>query len=154
MKSKTDEPIFEIKPSVSTNSLATTNTPLTLFGPAGPKNREEKWVEDECQKRTAIMKAIALETRFAHNAIAFLHVYSASVVEQTAGKIIEIKNTESNEELQNYMDQYCKLTLESLGSQSLGLNEVASARIAFTVHRDHYPPEEEPPGFWDRLLGK
>ena len=85
---------------------------------------------------------------------AFLQVYGASVFEQTASKIIEIKNTESNEELQRYMEQYCKFTLESLGSQSLGLNEVASSRIAFTIHRDHYPPEEEPPGFWDRIFGK
>ena len=75
-------------------------------------------------------------------------------LEQTAGKIIEIKNTESNEELQSYMEQYCKFTLESLGTQSLGFNEVASSRIAFTIHRDHYPPEEEPPGFLRANFGK
>ena len=52
------------------------------------------------------------------------------------------------------MEQFCRLSIEGLGTQSLGLNEVASAGIAYAVQRDHYPPEEEPPGFWERLFSK
>jgi len=154
MKSDNKKQIFEIKPNVSTNSLTTTNTTLTPFGSGSPETRDEQWIENEWRKRTAITRAITSETAYAQIAIAYLQAHGVSVFRQTAGKIIEIKNAESTEELQIIMDQYCRLALESLGAQSLGLNQVASERIAFTVHRDHYPPEEEPPGFWERLLGK
>ena len=154
MKPKINQPKFEIKPDVSTKSLTTTNPTQTPSGPGRPANRDEQWIDNEYRKRTAITRAITLEAAAAQIAMGTLQAHSVSVFQQTTNKILEIKNFETNDELQLYMEQFSRLSLEGLGTQLLGLNEVASAGIAYTVHRDHFPPEEEPPGFWGRLLGK
>jgi hypothetical protein len=89
------------------------------------------------------MQAKTIESELAIKEVSYLHLQSASVYKQTAEYIIDIKDSGDQGGAQPYVDAFCKLTLEDLGTQLRGINQVASANISYTTHRDHYPPDKE-----------
>jgi hypothetical protein len=102
------------------------------------------------------MQAKTIETELAIKEISYLQLQSASVYKQTARYIVDIKDSEDNGGAQPYVDAFFNTTLEDLGTQLRGINQVASANISYTTHRDHYPPDEdnnEQKGFLATLFG-
>jgi hypothetical protein len=153
MNRKQAENTFEIRQTTSMPTVASSG-PLNPFSPGRPESREEKWIQSEWRKRMAIEQAIVIETQYAHLATAFLHMHGLSVFDETSKQIFAVMESTRPEALQPYLEKYCKRTLEELATRQFALNDVAVANIAYTVHRDHYPPElkEETKGWLSRLF--
>ena len=49
---------------------------------------------------------------------------------------------ELNDEVSKYMEQFTKRVIESLGTRTLGLVDLATTNLAYTLYRDHYPPDD------------
>ena len=104
------------------------------------------------------MQAKSIETAYAQEIVAYLQVHGVSVFKQALGYISEVKQSQVEQDMQPYLDAYCNRAVESLATQLFGINDVASASIAYIVHRDHFPPDDldnEPVkrGFLARLTG-
>jgi len=154
MNPKSKESKFEIQQTTSLPTVASQG-PLTPFTPERAKNQDERWIQDEWRKRMAIMQAITIEVQYAQDANAYLTLKNVSIADQTSRYIYDIRSAEREEALQPFMDKFCQRALEDFATRQFGIYDVAVANIAFTIHRDHYPPEQEPEnkGFWSRLFG-
>ena len=129
--------------------------PISPFSPGRPETNDERWIQEEWRKRMAIMQALVIEAQYADNAMAYLKRHGLSVYVETASFINEVREADRAEALKPYIDEYCKRVLESLATHQFGLYEVANTNIAYTVHREHYPPEntQNQRGFLSRLFG-
>ena len=90
-----------------------------------------------------VNQAITIEAQYAEDANAYLAFKTVSSIDNASRRIFEIKNAERDEELQPYLDKVCKRALEDFATRQFGIYEVAIANVAYTVHRDHYPPKME-----------
>jgi len=147
---------FKIQPTISLPTIAN-NGSLSPFSPGRPDNPQEVWISQEWRKRMAITQAILVETKYAHDTMAYLQLHGFTVFEQTADDMHKIKEEQRAETLQPYIDAYHKRAVEDLATRLLGLNDVAISNIAYNIHRDHYPPDpkepKEPKGWIQRFFG-
>ena len=142
MDKKAQEPRFEIQQNVSSPTMVSQGL-LTPLSPFSPTTIEEKWIHQEYRKRLTVEEATRKEAQFAENLTGFLHIHAASVFLQATRQIVDMKDDpELNDEVSKYMEQFTKRVIESLGTRTLGLVDLATTNLAYTLYRDHYPPDD------------
>ena len=139
--------------SITTTPMPTGQTPIVSIGNNGMMTKDSRRIESEWQKHMTIIQATAIEEQYAENVVAFMLEHSTSVFKETAANILELKNGDNPDELQIYLDQFAKKSIEKLATLQLGFSDIAGTKIAYTLHRDHYPTELEEPGFLKKLFG-
>jgi len=154
MSNRKKEPKFELQRVSNPPNMANI-IPMTPFSPGKSQNRPEQYIHDESRLHMGIMQAKVIESQYALQSTAYLHLHSFSIFKQTVNYIIEERDSVELDEARSIVDKFCMDTLEDLGTRHRGINEVASANIAYTIHRDHYPPDEsfEKKGIFARLIG-
>ncbi len=133
------ESVLGIVPFDQPKPLHTELAPYTLMHPV---TREEKRITEEFHKQTLVMEGTAEKTIFGQGEIGDIHESAQFVFAESVSSIFEIRLEAQGTEYQAYVDEFTKLTAQSLAKCLYGSVTVGSAAIGAEISRSLYPSPE------------
>ncbi len=137
---------------VATNLPRPLSTEVASRGFGRPITRDEKRITEEFHKQVLVIQAVAEKTTFGQAALGDVHEHGQGVFAKGVRTIFAIKKKTESAECESYLEEFSRVTVQSLGQSLIRTYGTSAAAIETEIARPLYPPPEEK-SLFRRLFG-